>query len=689
MAGFFSRIFSGDKSAAGREDLYAAAFDQAPIGIALIGRDGQWLQLNDRLLRILGFSRDEILRTSIRELTHPEDRKIEAPYMRRLTTGEINSYLIEKRMLQRNKKYIDLRVTASRCRFGELEFVEFLFMPPGEERSAPAAALSSIESALEGVEDIAVIRLAPDGTITGWSRGAETIFGFRRDEVVRKSRTILYRDTDAFEQLPESELQKAMTQGTFDDQSWRINKEGFALWLHVTIVARRDERGNLVELVELARQTAQTKANPAQEAVRRRNEKLLEDAREAYQGLKEKSTRDLAAMQTRVEELEEQLSDRELRLRALQNDAGAHEEITRNLRVAAQDGRKEKDRVLAELKAMADALKNEIAKRKKLEQMVLETRRRHSESEEKWRAELDRVSAATPPQEQSQLAFLSHTGADVLTTDATAFLAALLELASREASGTLVARHGEAAKSFFIDNGRLTACLASNSGRLPLGESLVASGRVTADQRDRALEIQQETGIALGRILLIMGAVTEDELLELMRDRSRIEAAEVFDWDEVEHFFIEGEAAPQNIVPLQIPLGDFVAGVARHVTAADGQGEPELEPEEQVIEAEEPRLEVVATDEPSAEPAPVSEPVEEEPVPVVAASSSAPQFIGSGTKKSKKYHLPTCASVKKLAESKRVPLASTEQAEAEGYVACGQCVAKKARGGKRPARKSA
>jgi PAS domain S-box-containing protein len=79
------------------EERYRVTFDNAAVGMAHVGLDGRWLRVNDTLCRITGYSRDELLATTVVEITLPDDVDRTMSFMRRLVSGELSTYTIEKR----------------------------------------------------------------------------------------------------------------------------------------------------------------------------------------------------------------------------------------------------------------------------------------------------------------------------------------------------------------------------------------------------------------------------------------------------------------------------------------------------------------------------------------------------------------------------------------------------------------
>jgi len=97
-------------AASTRADLsdmrFAVAFDNAPIGVALVSPDGRWLNVNQALVRILGYSKQELLGMDFQSITHPETLATDVDFVRRVLAGEIDTYKREKRYFHANGSVI-------------------------------------------------------------------------------------------------------------------------------------------------------------------------------------------------------------------------------------------------------------------------------------------------------------------------------------------------------------------------------------------------------------------------------------------------------------------------------------------------------------------------------------------------------------------------------------------------------
>jgi len=83
------------------ERRFARSFESAAIGMALVAPDGRFLEVNDSLCELVGYSRDELLERSFQDITHPDDLELDLDNTRRMLAGEIRSYHMEKRYLHR------------------------------------------------------------------------------------------------------------------------------------------------------------------------------------------------------------------------------------------------------------------------------------------------------------------------------------------------------------------------------------------------------------------------------------------------------------------------------------------------------------------------------------------------------------------------------------------------------------
>jgi PAS domain S-box-containing protein len=125
---------------------------------------------------------------------------------------------------------------------------------------------------VESVRDYAIFALDPDGYILSWNAGAERIKGYTASEVIGKHFSIFYPRELVAGGFPEFELRTAANTGRFEDEGWRIRKDGSRFWANVVITALRNERGELTGFAKVTRDL--TERREAEEALRESEERL-------------------------------------------------------------------------------------------------------------------------------------------------------------------------------------------------------------------------------------------------------------------------------------------------------------------------------------------------------------------------------------------------------------------------------
>lgn len=125
---------------------------------------------------------------------------------------------------------------------------------------------------VEAVRDYAIFMLDPKGLITTWNPGAERITGYRGDEALGRSISILYSEDDIEAHALEKELQIAKESGHFEGEFNRVRKDGSHFWAHVVLSPLYDTEGNLSGFSKVVRDI--TKLREADLRMRRLNEEL-------------------------------------------------------------------------------------------------------------------------------------------------------------------------------------------------------------------------------------------------------------------------------------------------------------------------------------------------------------------------------------------------------------------------------
>lgn len=95
------------------EERFRATFEQAAVGITHATIDGYFIRVNQKFCEIVGYSREELLAKTFYDITYPDDLCLDLEYVRSLTSGEIETYTLEKRYLHKAGQSVWVQITAS------------------------------------------------------------------------------------------------------------------------------------------------------------------------------------------------------------------------------------------------------------------------------------------------------------------------------------------------------------------------------------------------------------------------------------------------------------------------------------------------------------------------------------------------------------------------------------------------
>jgi PAS domain S-box-containing protein len=111
----------------------------------------------------------------------------------------------------------------------------------------------------EAILDYAIFMLDPNGNIVTWNGGAERIKGYKASEIIGRHFSILYPQEDLLNKKPQWELEVAAREGRFEDEGWRLRKDGTKFWANVIITAIRDEDRQLIGFGKVTRDFTERK----------------------------------------------------------------------------------------------------------------------------------------------------------------------------------------------------------------------------------------------------------------------------------------------------------------------------------------------------------------------------------------------------------------------------------------------
>jgi PAS domain S-box-containing protein len=136
---------------------------------------------------------------------------------------------------------------------------------------------------VDGVRDYAIFMLDGHGHITTWNSGAERLKGYTREEVFGKDFSIFYTEEERQAGHPKRLLDAALRDGRYEDENWRVRKDGTRFWASVIITAIRNESGTPIGFAKVTRDLSERRlAEEQREAERREAERVLRESEERF-----------------------------------------------------------------------------------------------------------------------------------------------------------------------------------------------------------------------------------------------------------------------------------------------------------------------------------------------------------------------------------------------------------------------
>jgi PAS domain S-box-containing protein len=114
-------------------------------------------------------------------------------------------------------------------------------------------AEESFRLMVESVTDYAIVMLDPEGRVVSWNSGAERIQGYQAEDIVGQHFSRFYLEEDVVNGKAQSDMEKVRANSRFEDEGWRVRKDGSSFWANVIYTAIRDQFGNLRGFAKLTR----------------------------------------------------------------------------------------------------------------------------------------------------------------------------------------------------------------------------------------------------------------------------------------------------------------------------------------------------------------------------------------------------------------------------------------------------
>jgi formate hydrogenlyase transcriptional activator len=239
--------------------LFKELFLASPDAIVVTAADGRIFAANPAVERLFGYCERELIGSFVELLLperlrrdHPRHRAhFEAsPSMRPMGTG------LELYGRRKDGTEFAVDIMLSPVETGGTQSILTVVRDITQRKQTETALRRSEERfrlLVEGAKDYAIFMLDPEGRVATWNIGAQRIKGYRAEEIVGQHFSKFYPQEMVERGKPEHELEVAAAEGRFEDEGWRIRKDGSRFWANVIITALRGPDGQLLGFSKVTR----------------------------------------------------------------------------------------------------------------------------------------------------------------------------------------------------------------------------------------------------------------------------------------------------------------------------------------------------------------------------------------------------------------------------------------------------
>lgn len=240
-----------------------------------------------------GYSRDEFLRLKITDIRPPEDVPSLMDSVRAASESAEDSG--PWRHHKKSGEVIDVQIRSYPLTFAGRSARVVVATDITEKKRTEDALRQSEERLrmiLTNIKDYSVITLDPEGRVTSWNGAAERINGYGTDEVIGRRVSIFYTPEDVAIGKPTRELETAIQSGRFEEDGWRVRKDGSRFFANVVVTPLQDPAGGVRGFLKITRDITE-KRKAERELLRRSAE--LETANKELESFSYSVSHDLRA----------------------------------------------------------------------------------------------------------------------------------------------------------------------------------------------------------------------------------------------------------------------------------------------------------------------------------------------------------------------------------------------------------
>ncbi len=252
-------------SGAPGEEKFRRLLEAAPDAMVIADRQGRIVLVNAQTARLFGYASQELIGQPVEILLPESFRKDHvrhraeysaAPHTRPMGAG------LELSGRRKDGSSFPVEISLSPLDDTDGLLVTAAIRDITDRKAAEEAQRLSEERfrlLVQEVKDYAIFMLDPEGTVRSWNEGAQKIKGYRSDEIIGQHFALFFTPEDRQYGKPEEELRLAASAGRWEEEAWRVRKDGSRFWASIVITAAHDRNGRLLGFTKVTRDMTQRK----------------------------------------------------------------------------------------------------------------------------------------------------------------------------------------------------------------------------------------------------------------------------------------------------------------------------------------------------------------------------------------------------------------------------------------------
>jgi PAS domain S-box-containing protein len=240
-------------------ERFREVFEEAAIGMATTTLTGRLIRANRALAALLKRPADGLVGVSYGGLTD-DDAKVTAA-LEEINTTPVNVVQFEHGVAgESGDRTVSATLAPVRDSQGRALYLFLQVQDVSAERAAAEELRRSEERfrlLVEAVEDYAIFMLDPTGHVASWNSGAQRSKGYTAEEIIGQHFRVFYPPEVQAARHPERELEIALRVGHYEEEGWRVRKDGTQFWATVLITAVYNEAGEHVGFAKVTRDSTE------------------------------------------------------------------------------------------------------------------------------------------------------------------------------------------------------------------------------------------------------------------------------------------------------------------------------------------------------------------------------------------------------------------------------------------------